>query len=56
MNKEEIRGGNYLAIGLGVGLVLGSAFSNVGLWLGIGGVIGIFMEWKHHRKPKDKDE
>lgn len=55
MKKEEIIGGNYLAIGLGLGLVLGSAFSNMGIWVSIGGFYGIVMEWRKHKKSKEKD-
>lgn len=55
MKKEEIIGGNYLAIGLGLGLVLGSAFSNIGIWVSIGGFYGIVMEWRNYKKSKEKD-
>lgn len=56
MKNEKIIGGNYLAMGLGISLILGSAFGNMGLWLGAGGGLGILMEVYQYRKIKSKEK
>lgn len=57
MRKDSVTGGNYIAIGIGLGIVFGVAFNKFIVLVAFGTAVGGLIEWLYYRKinVKNKD-